>query len=120
MAERRKPRITAAQANAHHIAAHGTIGDTVYSSDMSAQGWIEFRFYTHGAADLTHALGCPGCDPNAEDRPELRRWFAIEEKWQAKGDPPRCPVRNAEWCQTKKTGDWFLEGPGNDVLEVSP
>jgi len=99
-----KKKLDATEANAHRFAAHSTIGSTKYTDDMSAQGWVEFMFYTHGSADLDHALGCPGCDPIADSKPELKQWFEIENYWQSKGDPPRCPVRCAEWFKEKMKG----------------
>lgn len=70
---------------------------TEYTDDMAKQGALVFRFYTHGAADHAHDLGCPGCDPKASDNPALDEWFRIEAKWAALGDPPSCPRKVEGW-----------------------
>lgn len=100
---RRGKRPSAAEENARRTATHELVGSTPYTDDMSSQGWIEFSYYTHGAADLTHALRCPGCDPSAESKPKNATWLRIEKKWIAKGDPPRCPVRHSEWSAARAT-----------------
>jgi hypothetical protein len=87
------------------------IGFTEYTDDMARMGSIEFMYYTHGRSDdIHHRFGCPGCDPKAKDDPRMAAWFRLEAKWQAKGDPPTCPIERQQWYNAKFRGrPWWNE-----------
>jgi len=97
----------------HHVESRPTsmIGISQYADDMTRMGAIEFAHFTHGRRDdIHHSLGCPGCAPNGRSNPAFAVWFALDAKWQGRGEPPACPIERQAWFNARyRDRPWWVE-----------